>query len=95
MQHLKHFILARPFHGRVNAQSLAAGDEGERYDRILVTRGERWIAAYTYTGRDFTLRLDRDTRPWPGGLLVQPPERRNPGRRHRARRGSGHISSAR
>lgn len=58
MQHLKHFILARPFHGRLNAQSLAAGDEGERYERILVTRGERWIAAYTYTGRDFTLMLD-------------------------------------
>lgn len=58
MQHVKHFILSRPVAGRVNDQSLLAGDEGEKYNRILVTRGDGWIAAYDYTGRDFALQLN-------------------------------------
>jgi hypothetical protein len=57
MIHLKNLILSRPFVGRVSAQSLAAGDEGEKYDRVLVTRGDGFVLAYTYTGRAFTLRL--------------------------------------
>lgn len=58
MKHLKDFILSRPSAIRVNDQSLVAGDEGEKHNRILVTRGEGWIAAYNYTGRDFTMKLD-------------------------------------
>jgi hypothetical protein len=58
MKHVKNFILSRPVAGRVNDQSLVAGDEGEKYQRILVTRGPGWIAAYNYTGRNFTLRLN-------------------------------------
>ncbi len=58
MQHLKNFILSRPTSGRVNDQSLVAGDEGEKHERILVTRGDGWIAAYNYTGRDFTMKLN-------------------------------------
>lgn len=58
VRHVKNFILSRPVAGRVNDQSLVAGDEGEKYDRILVTRGDGWIAAYNHTGRDFTLKLD-------------------------------------
>ncbi len=58
MKHVKNFILSRPVAGRVNDQSLVAGDEGEKYHRILVTRGNGWIAAYNYTGRDFTLKLN-------------------------------------
>lgn len=61
MRHLKGLILSRPFLGRVNDQSLVAGDEGEKYDRVIVTRGDGWIAAYVYTGRSFTLKLDGAT----------------------------------
>jgi hypothetical protein len=58
MKHVRNFILSRPVTGRVNDQSLVAGDEGEKYQRILVTRGPGWIAAYNFTGRDFTLKLN-------------------------------------
>ncbi|MDQ5977638.1 MAG: hypothetical protein QG602_610 [Verrucomicrobiota bacterium] len=57
MVHLKSLILSRPFFERVNDQSLVAGDEGEKYDRVLVTRGAGYLLAYTYTGREFTLQL--------------------------------------
>jgi hypothetical protein len=57
MQHLRNLILSRPFFDRVNDQSAAAGDEGEKYDRILVTRGADYLFAYTHTGRTFTLKL--------------------------------------
>jgi hypothetical protein len=57
MTHLKTLMLSRPFFDRVNDQSLIAGDEAERYERILVTRGAAHLFAYTYTGREFTLRL--------------------------------------
>jgi hypothetical protein len=56
MTHLKTLMLSRPLSGRVNDQSLAAGDEGEKYDRVLVTRGDGFAFAYTYTGRNFTLQ---------------------------------------
>lgn len=55
MQYLKQLILSRPFPERINDQSVVAGDEGEMYNRILVTRGKHYLMAYTYTGRDFTL----------------------------------------
>lgn len=58
MTHLKALLLSRPFFERVADQALVAGDEGEKYHRILVTRGNGWIAAYTHTGRDFTMKLN-------------------------------------
>lgn len=57
LRHLKNLILSRPFLDRVNDQSAVTGDEGERYDRVLVTRGADYLFAYTYTGRTFTLKL--------------------------------------
>jgi hypothetical protein len=57
MPHLKNLMLSRPFFARVNDQSLVAGQEGGKYDRVLVTRGENYLFAYTYTGREFTLKL--------------------------------------
>ncbi len=49
-------MLSRPYFDRVNAQFLLV-DEGERYDRVLVTRGADYLMAYDYTGRAFTLKL--------------------------------------
>ena len=59
MQYLKKLILSRPYFERINDQSVVAGDEGEKYDRILVTRGKNYLMAYTYTGRDFTLQMGK------------------------------------
>jgi hypothetical protein len=63
MPHLQRLLLSRPFFERVADQSLVAGDEGEKYDRVLVTRGKNYLFAYTYTGRDFTLKLGALTGP--------------------------------
>ncbi len=57
MQHIKNLILSRPFFDRINDQSVVAGDEGEKYDRILLTRGKDFLMAYAYTGRAFTIQM--------------------------------------
>lgn len=57
MQPLKNLILSRPYFDRVNDQAAVAGDEGAKYDRVLVTKGKDFLMAYTYTGRDFTIKL--------------------------------------
>ena len=57
MPHLKRLMLSRPFFERVADQSLIAGDVGEKYERVSVTRGANYLFAYTYTGRDFALTL--------------------------------------
>jgi len=59
MQYVKNLILSRPFFVRLNDQSAVAGDEGQRYDRILVMRGNDYLMAYTYTGRDFTVQMGK------------------------------------
>jgi hypothetical protein len=41
---------------RVPDQSLIT-DNGERYERVLASRGKAYAFAYTYTGRPFTMRL--------------------------------------
>jgi hypothetical protein len=57
MRHLKALMLSRPYFERVPDQSVVAGDEGEKYDRVLVTRGDGFAFAYVHTGRAFTLQL--------------------------------------
>ncbi|MCB1021415.1 MAG: glycoside hydrolase family 140 protein [Acidobacteria bacterium] len=57
MQHLKNLILARPGFERVPDQSLVAGRNGKRYDYVIATRGPDYAYLYTYTGRDFSVRL--------------------------------------
>jgi hypothetical protein len=59
LQHLKNLVLSRPYFERVNDQSVVANDEGEKYDRILVTRGNDYLMAYTYTGREFSLQMGK------------------------------------
>jgi hypothetical protein len=59
IQHLKNLILSRPYFERVNDQAALGGDEGERYDRVLVTKGHNYLMAYVYTGREFKLMLGR------------------------------------
>jgi hypothetical protein len=59
MQHLKNLILSRPYFDRVHDQAAVVGDEGEKYDRVLVTRDKDFLMAYTYTGREFKLEMRR------------------------------------
>lgn len=57
MQYVKKLVLSRPYFDRVNDQSVVAGDEGEEYDRVLVTRGKDFLFAYIYTGREFKIQM--------------------------------------
>ncbi|MCM8730530.1 glycoside hydrolase family 140 protein [Hephaestia sp. GCM10023244] len=56
MRHLKTLMLSRPYFERVPDQSLIL-DNGERYERVLATRGRDYMMAYSYTGRSFRVRL--------------------------------------
>jgi hypothetical protein len=57
MQHLKDLMRAHPYFERIPDQSLIAGENGERYDRVIATRGETYAFAYTHTGRSFSVRM--------------------------------------
>lgn len=59
MRHLKALMLSRPYFDRVNDQLAVAGDEGEKYERVLVTKGRDYLMAYVHTGREFTLQMGR------------------------------------
>jgi hypothetical protein len=59
MRHLKTLMLSRPFFERVPDQGLVAGETGERYERVIATRGAGYAFLYTYTGRPFTVRMGR------------------------------------
>lgn len=59
MQYLKNLILSRPYFERVTDPAAIDGDEAEKYDRVLVTKGNEFLMAYTYTGRTFKLKLGR------------------------------------
>jgi len=61
LQYLRRLVLSRPYFERLNDQSAIAGDEGERHDRILVSRGAGYLMAYSANGRDFTLQMGKIT----------------------------------
>lgn len=58
MHYLRALIEAYPMLERVPDQSLIV-DNGARYDRVLASRGERYVFAYSYTGGPFTMALGR------------------------------------
>lgn len=59
LQYLRRLVLSRPYFERVNDQSVVAGDEGERHDRILVSRGQGYLMAYAATGRSFQVQMGK------------------------------------
>ncbi len=59
MQYLKRLILSRPFFERIPDQSVIAGANGQRYERVIATRGASYLFAYTYTGRPFEIALGK------------------------------------
>ena len=46
MKHLKNLMLSLPYFERVPDQSIIAGENGERYNRLLATRGNDYLLVY-------------------------------------------------
>ncbi len=58
MQYLKQLILERSYFDRVPDQSLIV-DNGERYNRVMATRGAGYAMFYIYNARDFKVALNK------------------------------------
>jgi hypothetical protein len=59
MQHMKKLMLSRPFLVRVPDQSLIAGENGQKYERLVATRGNDYAMIYTYTGRNIPVQMGK------------------------------------
>lgn len=59
MKFLKALMLSFPFTERVPDQSLIASGNGEKYDRIIATRGTDYALIYDYTARPFSVNLTK------------------------------------
>lgn len=59
MIHLKNLMLSRSYFDRVPDQSIIAGKNGEKYERLVATKGDNYIMVYTYTGKDFELNMGK------------------------------------
>ncbi|MBQ3634304.1 MAG: glycoside hydrolase family 140 protein [Bacteroidales bacterium] len=57
MKYLKALMLAFPFTERLRDQSVISGSNGERYDRMIGTRGKDYLLVYNYTGRNVSIDL--------------------------------------
>lgn len=57
MKHLKQLMLTFPYFERVPDQRIIAGDNGQRYDRLIATRGRDYLLVYDYTARPLTVDL--------------------------------------
>jgi hypothetical protein len=56
MQYLKALMLSKPYLERTPAQELVPAN-GERYDRVLATKGKTYAFFYTWNGRTFKVDL--------------------------------------
>ena len=59
MKYLKDLMLSRSYFDRVPDQTLIAGKNGLKYERLLATRGRDYVMVYTYTGRTITLHMGK------------------------------------
>lgn len=59
MKYIKNLMLTFPFFDRVPDQSIIAGTNGERYDRVIATRGNDYLLAYNYSGRSMQIDLSK------------------------------------
>ena len=55
---LKKLLLSRGFTSRVPDQSLIVNN-GEKYDRVVATRGNNYAFFYTYTGKPFIVNMGK------------------------------------
>lgn len=57
MKYLKDLMLTMPYFERVPDQSIIVGKNGERYNRLLATRGNDYLMVYNYNGVPMKLDL--------------------------------------
>ena len=58
MQYLKRLILSFPYYDRVPDQSIVE-DNGEKYNRLIATRGTDYLLVYNYKGNPMRLNLTK------------------------------------
>ncbi|MBO4607509.1 MAG: glycoside hydrolase, partial [Prevotella sp.] len=52
-------MLTFPFTERVADQTIIAGTNGERYDRVIATRGNDYLLVYNYSGKPMQIDLSK------------------------------------
>ncbi len=59
MKYLKNLMLAFPYFERIPDQTVIVGTNGERYDRVIATRGNDYLLVYNYSGRPMSVDLTK------------------------------------
>ena len=59
MKYLKNLMLTFPVFERIPDQSIIVGKNGEKYDRLIATRGNDYLLVYNYTGREMNIDLTK------------------------------------
>jgi len=59
MKYLKNLMMALPFTTGEPDQSIIVGDAGQKYDRLIATRGKDYALIYTYTGKEINIDLNK------------------------------------
>jgi len=59
MKYVKQLILSKPYFERVPDQQLIAGQQGEKYNYLVGTKGKDYAFIYTYTGRNIPVNMGR------------------------------------
>ena len=59
MKYLKNLILTFPLFERIPDQSVIVGKNGQRYDRVIATRGNDYMLVYNYTGIPMQIDLSK------------------------------------
>ena len=58
MIYLKNLMLSRSYSDRVPFQEIIEGNQGDKYNHLVATKGTGYAFVYTYNGRNFALNLD-------------------------------------
>ncbi len=59
MKYLKWLMLSLPFTTGEADQSIIQSQNGERYDRIIATRGDGYLLVYNYSGKPMSIDLSK------------------------------------
>ncbi len=59
MKYLKWLMLTFPFTEGINDQGIIAGQNGERYDRVIANRGNDYMLVYNYSGKPMKIDLSK------------------------------------
>ena len=59
MKYLRRLMEMLPYQEMIPDQDIVAGENGERYERVVAARGNGWMLLYTYTNSPFKVNLDK------------------------------------